>query len=251
MCCSLPSAYRPSSRRAEQRLLGGGGLVLAVAAQHHVGGAVVLDLQHGAGVLLVRRLQRLGDDAVQAGALELRRTTARPRPGRWWCGSGGRARRGRPAPPPSRPGARRTGRSTNDSSPSASRSKATYDAGVFSASMVIRDSAGWIRSWRVSNSSRDSPAPPSATNSSPSSTHRSGSCSRAAATTSGKYRVSGFVFRDASSTSSPSLNTRHRNPSHFGSNDSPPNFPGSGIPFTGFANIGCTGGITGRSMPRP
>ena len=141
------------------------------------------------------------------------------------------------------------GRSTNDSSPSASRSKATYDAGVFSASMVIRDSAGWIRSWRISNSSRDSPAPPSATNSSPSSTHRSGSCSRAAATTSGKYRVSGFVFRDASSTSSPSLNTRHRNPSHFGSNDNPPNFPGSGMPFTGFANIGCTGGITGRSMP--
>ncbi len=40
----------------------------------------------------------------------------------------------------------------------------------------MRDSAGWIRSWSTSNSSLD----PIATNSSPSSTHRSGSCSRIA-----------------------------------------------------------------------
>ncbi len=40
-----------------------------------------------------------------------------------------------------------------------------------------------------------------------------------------------------------------RNPSHFGSNDSPPsNFAGSGTPFTDLASIGCTGGITGRRM---
>ena len=39
----------------------------------------------------------------------------------------------------------------------------------------------------------------------------------------------------------------HRNPSHFGSKLSPPNFSGSGIPLTDFASIGRTGGITGRS----
>ena len=42
--------------------------------------------------------------------------------------------------------------------------------------MLMRDSAGWIRSWSTSNSSFG----PTATNSSPSSTHRSGSCSRIA-----------------------------------------------------------------------
>ena len=72
-----------------------------------------------------------------------------------------------------------------------------------------------------------------------------------ASTTSGKYRVSGLVLRLASSTSSPSRNTMHRKPSHLGSKTSPPNFTGSGIPFTDLASIGRTGGITGRSMPRP
>ena len=61
--------------------------------------------------------------------------------------------------------------------------------------------------------------------------------------------MSGLVLREVSSTSSPSLNTMHRNPSHLGSNESPAsNFAGSGIPFTDLASIGCTGGITGRSM---
>src|SRR5262245_20106807 len=39
----------------------------------------------------------------------------------------------------------------------------------------------------------------------------------------------------------------HRNPSHLGSNDSPPYLAGSGIPLTDFASIGNTGGMTGRS----
>ena len=39
----------------------------------------------------------------------------------------------------------------------------------------------------------------------------------------------------------------HRKPSHFGSNESPPYFAGSGMPLTDFASIGWTGGITGRS----
>ena len=38
-----------------------------------------------------------------------------------------------------------------------------------------------------------------------------------------------------------------RKPSHFGSKLRPPNFSGSGIPFTDFASIGWTGGMTGRS----
>ena len=80
--------------------------------------------------------------------------------------------------------ARRTenGSSTSDSSPNASASNATKDAGVFSASMLMRDSAGWMRSCRISNSILG----PIATNSSPSRTQRSGSCSRIASTTSGK-----------------------------------------------------------------
>ena len=56
---------------AEQRPLGGGVLVLAVAGDDHVGGARVLDLEHGAAVLGVRRVERLGDHAVEPGALEL------------------------------------------------------------------------------------------------------------------------------------------------------------------------------------
>ncbi len=39
-----------------------------------------------------------------------------------------------------------------------------------------------------------------------------------------------------------------RNPSHLGSKNSPPCLAGSGMPFTAFASIGWTGGITGRSM---
>ena len=62
---------QPEQQRADQRLLGRGGLVLAVAGEHDVGGALVLDLEHGALVGLVRRPERLGDDTVEPGALEL------------------------------------------------------------------------------------------------------------------------------------------------------------------------------------
>ena len=56
---------------AQQRSLRRGLLVLAVAGDHHVGGAGVLDLEHGAAVLGVRRVERLGDHPVEPGALEL------------------------------------------------------------------------------------------------------------------------------------------------------------------------------------
>jgi hypothetical protein len=62
------------------------------------------------------------------------------------------------------------------------RSKATRLAGVFSASMFTRDSAGWMR-WLSASKSR---RPSSAMTISPSRTHRSGRFSFTAVTTSGK-----------------------------------------------------------------
>ena len=67
-CWSAPSSsYRPSSSEPTTPA----GLVPAVAGDHAVGGALVLDLEHGPLVGLVGAVQRLGDDAVEAGALEL------------------------------------------------------------------------------------------------------------------------------------------------------------------------------------
>jgi len=52
---------------------------------------------------------------------------------------------------------------------------------------------------------------------SPSTTHRGGSSSRKARTSSGKYLVIGFSLRLPISISSPSRKTIDRKPSHFGS----------------------------------
>ena len=165
MCCSLPSAYSPSSSEPEQRLLRRRGLVPPVAGDDHVGGALVLDLQHRAGVGLVRRPERLGHDAVEPGALEPAGTTARPRPGRWSSGSGGSGVRRPPAPPRAGPGAPRTARpsATRRRAP-AGRTRRTRPASSPPAS-APGESAGWIRSWSFSNSSRS----PMATKISPSS----------------------------------------------------------------------------------
>jgi len=97
---------------------------------------------------------------------------------------------------------------------------------------------GWC-----SHASKSSPLPAAMTNS-PSTTHRSGSWAWTAATTSGKYLVSGFSLRLPSSTSSPSRNTMQRKPSHLGSYK---NFP-TGMSGTLLASIGFTGGITGSCM---
>jgi DNA ligase D-like protein (predicted polymerase) len=67
-------------------------------------------------------------------------------------------------------------------SPSARRSKATNEAGVSAASRLMREAAGWMRWDRASKSRPDGPA----TTISPSSTHRAGSWSTRAATSSGK-----------------------------------------------------------------
>ena len=186
-CCSSPSSYRPSSSDPSSGRSGRGGLVQPVAGEHDVGGAGVLDLQHRARVLLVRRGHRLGDHPVEAGALEVLEPVRAPRPGRASSGSGARAGsgRGRRAPPRAGPGARRTAAPVRSSSPRASASKATKLAGVCSASRLIRDAAGWIRSCSVSNSSRD-PGADARRRARRRARTAGGSCSRIAATTSGK-----------------------------------------------------------------
>src|SRR6185436_13782622 len=63
--------------RAEQRALAL--LVEAEACHHALGGALVLDLEHGALAGLVRLLGALGDHAVEAGALEAREPLHRER----------------------------------------------------------------------------------------------------------------------------------------------------------------------------
>src|ERR1700758_5764879 len=113
------------------------------------------------------------------------------------------------------------------------------DAGVFAASIRTRESAGWIRCCSASKSRPCSVA----ITISPSITQRSGSSSRTAATSSGKYRVIGRSLRLPSSTSSRSRKQIDRNPSHLGSYDA-----SGGIDRTGLASIGDTGGMTGNSI---
>jgi hypothetical protein len=78
---------------------------------------------------------------------------------------------------------------------------AMNEAGVCSASVGTRESAGWMRCWSASKSKPRSVA----IMISPSITHRSGSSAVAAATSSGKYRVIGRSLRLPSSTCSRSL----------------------------------------------
>src|SRR5919107_98885 len=133
-----------------------------------------------------------------------------------------------------------SGDPVRSSSPSASRSKAIKLAGVSRDSRVTRLTAGWIRCCSASKSSV--PRSGSATTISPSITARGGKLARTASTTSGKYRVIGRSLRLPTSTSSPSLKTMARKPSHFGSYSCPPGMSGAGL-----ASMGATGGITGRA----
>ena len=93
------------------------------------------------------------------------------------------------------------------------RSKKTIAAGVVRASSFTREAAGCSRSC---NASKSSPWDVAMTIS-PSSTQRGGNWARSVSTSSGKYRFSGFRSRLWIRSSSPSRNTRVRNPSHFGS----------------------------------
>src|SRR5579871_4541548 len=108
----------------------------------------------------------------------------------------------------------RSGRSISGLPPaSASRSNAIISAGVSSASRLTRLAAGWMRCSSASNEN----ALPSGTTISPSSTKRFARSAFAAATISGKYRVSGLPDFACSATLSPSRQIRQRKPSHFGS----------------------------------
>jgi len=138
---------------------------------------------------------------------------------------------------------RRTARGSlrRSSSPSASRSQATNEAGACAESSFTRDAAGWMRKSRVSKSS---PPTPTITIS-PSITQRSDGMAASGAMSSGKYRFMGFSSRLCSRISSPSRNTSVRKPSHLGSNchPSPP-----GKASAALDNIGARGGAKGRRM---
>ena len=99
----------------------------------------------------VRVGRALGDDAVEAGALEDVEPVAAT-PGRSVDGVS-RTDAGGSASSRSRRGAALAERRRAQvASPSARQSKATYDAGAASASISTRDAAGWMRSSRASKS---------------------------------------------------------------------------------------------------
>ena len=119
-------------------------LVDAEPGHHAVGGALVLDLDQRPLVGLVRVVEPLGDDAVEAGPLERREPFGRHgavgarRRHEDRCGCARRAAASSTRTSSARRS--RNGRPSHDSSPSASRSKATNDAGVSAARRVTRDS---------------------------------------------------------------------------------------------------------------
>ena len=84
-------------------------LVHAVAGDHAVGGAGVLDLEHGPLVGLVGAGQGFGHDAVESGAFELANQCSATS-GRGWSASDGSGAAPRPAPPRALRGARSNGR---------------------------------------------------------------------------------------------------------------------------------------------
>ena len=157
---------QPEQQRADAVAV----LVDAVAGDDALGRALVLDLDERPLVRQVRVVEALGDDAVEAGALEAPeplggRVPARARRREVDGGAGRMARSSA-----SRRSA--SGRSSSTSSPRARRSKATNDAGVSAARRRTRDSAGWMRCSRASKS-RPRPSR-SATTISPSTTQRCG-----------------------------------------------------------------------------
>src|SRR6267378_5193624 len=97
---------------------------------------------------------------------------------------------------------------------------------------------------RSRRASKSRPPAPTMTIS-PSTTERSGRAAARGATSSGKYRFIGFSSRLCSRTSSPSRNTRVRNPSHLGSNcqPSPP-----GRASAAFDSMGARGGGNGSRV---
>ena len=173
----LAVGVEPEQQRADRLRLG---LVQAEAADDAVRRALVLDLEHRARVRLIRVLGVLGDDAVQAGALEVlepaggERLVARERRDVERRRGAGQRGLQRGAALPERPRLQVLG--------PASRSKAMKLAGVSAASRSTRLAAGCTRCWSAKKSRRR----PVMTTISPSRTQRSGSCARNAASRSGK-----------------------------------------------------------------
>ncbi len=116
-----------------------------------VGRALVLDLDHRPLVGLIGERAVLDHHAVESGALEAGEPV-----GRHVGVVGDRRdvdrRKRLPECLLQRGAPLRVGRLDSERSPSASRSKATYEAGVDSASRRMRYSAGWIRWDSASNS---------------------------------------------------------------------------------------------------
>ena len=150
-------------------------LVPAEAGDDAVGRALVLDLEHRplAGLVRARRAASRSTPSSPAPSNRSNQSAASARSvvaGVRWTGGCDRRR----APPRGGRAARPAARARRSSSPSASRSQATNDAGDSSASIFTRDAAGWMRSSSASNSS----APSRAMTTSPSRTQRSGSAAR-------------------------------------------------------------------------
>ena len=127
-------------------------LVPAEAADHAVGRAVVLHLEHGPLVLEVGAVDRLGHHAVEPGPSKRSNHSC----GQRRVGRGrGEVDGGLAFAATFSSCARRSanGVRRRSSSPRARRSKATKEAGVSSASMRTRDSAGWMRCSSASKSS--------------------------------------------------------------------------------------------------
>ena len=247
MCCSSPSAYRPEQQAAEQRLLRGRRLVLAVARDDDVGGALVLDLQHGAAVRDVRRVERLGDHAVEPGALELLEPLLGL--GRVGGGAGQEARAAVEVGERLLQGGAALGERPVDVRRVAQREQVEGDeagGGLLREHVDAATWRGWMRSWRTSNSSRSPTADEQlAVEHDP---------LRELLLDGGDElgEVAGERLGVAAGRARP---RRRRGRRCSGSrptwarSSGPPCLAGSGIPLTALASIGWTGGITGRSTP--
>ena len=220
-------------------------LVPAEAGDGAVGGALVLDLDHRPLAGLVRAIEPLGDDAVEAGALEPVEPVQAPVRDRSSRASGGPvASLGPRGRPPGGPAARPAGR------PAGPRRRAR--GGPRRRTRPATAPRACARATPRGGCGGGAPrtgAPPSAAiTTSPSTTHRSGSEARSGAASSGKYRSSGFRSRDWIRVSSRSRKTSARKPSHLGSKSQP---SPSGSASAALASIGSIGGSNGsRIAPR-
>ena len=127
-------------------------LVPAEAGDDAVGRALVLDLEHRPLARLVRRVEPLGDDAVETGALEPVEPVRGGRPVARRRRQVDRRRRRRRGPPRAAPGARPAGRRAGPRRRARAGPRPRTRPATRSASILTRDAAGWMRSSSDSNS---------------------------------------------------------------------------------------------------